>query len=251
MNLKNSSVGIFADGTVGAQIVSFLLDADPKNISFICIIEKDGNPVWDVLQLKSFNADKIIFHKDLSSEKMQSLKVDVGFLCWWPYIVKEDTLAVAERFVVNTHPSYLPFCRGKDPNFWAIAHQEPFGVTLHTVNLKIDAGDILAQREIPVTWQDNGKTLYEQSLKEMVSLFKKTYFPIINGELTPKKQPDGGSFHYRKELEAASEIDLDKTYSGRELLNLLRARTFKPHPAAWFEDGGKRYNVTVEITEDD
>jgi len=51
-------------------------------------------------------------------------------------------------------------------------------------------------------------------------------------------------------------IELDKAYKARELLDLLRARTFRPHPGAWFLENGERYEVRVEIkkankTEDD
>jgi methionyl-tRNA formyltransferase len=48
-------------------------------------------------------------------------------------------------------------------------------------------------------------------------------------------------------LDAASLIKLDELYSGRELINLLRARTFSGHPGCWFIDNGIRYEVSIEI----
>ena len=56
-----------------------------------------------------------------------------------------------------------------------------------------------------------------------------------------------GSFHYAKEIDPASEIDLEKEYKAKELLNLLRARTFPPYPSCYFYYNGERYCVTVSI----
>jgi hypothetical protein len=42
-------------------------------------------------------------------------------------------------------------------------------------------------------------------------------------------------------------IDLEKTYTARDLLNLLRARTFPGYRACTFSDGEASYEVRVEI----
>ena len=57
------------------------------------------------------------------------------------------------------------------------------------------------------------------------------------------------TFHFRKELDPSSEIFLDKNYSGKEILNQLRARTFKGYPSCWFMDNGKKYEVAIKISE--
>jgi methionyl-tRNA formyltransferase len=83
----------------------------------------------------------------------------------------------------------------------------------------------------------------------MVRLFQDTYPTLRNLEFARHPQPPrDGSFHRASELEAASRLGLDDTYTARALLNLLRARTFPPHPACWFTDGGRTYEVRVAIT---
>lgn len=64
-----------------------------------------------------------------------------------------------------------------------------------------------------------------------------------------KEQEKGGTFHYRKEFDENSRIELENNYTARELLNVLRARSFRPFPAAYFYDDGKKYEVTVKIEE--
>lgn len=57
-----------------------------------------------------------------------------------------------------------------------------------------------------------------------------------------------GSFHVSSELEAASKIALDEPVTARQLLNLLRARTFEGHPARSFCDDGVENEVRIKIT---
>ncbi len=44
-----------------------------------------------------------------------------------------------------------------------------------------------------------------------------------------------------------SEIDLEKTYKAKDLLNLLRARTFVGKPSCWFYFKKNKYEVRIKI----
>lgn len=66
-------------------------------------------------------------------------------------IFHAETLALAPQGGINLHPSLLPRHRGPVPTIWALAEPEPrFGVSLHRLVPRIDAGAILAQREVPL-----------------------------------------------------------------------------------------------------
>lgn len=83
----------------------------------------------------------------------------------------------------------------------------------------------------------------------MVELFKETYPRLRAGNIEPKSQDRTlATFHKAAELEGASQIDLDATYTARQLLNLMRARTFQGYPACWFEELGDIFEVRVTIT---
>ncbi|MDN3566182.1 formyltransferase family protein [Paeniroseomonas aquatica] len=61
------------------------------------------------------------------------------------------TLALAPLGGINLHPSLLPRHRGPVPAIWALAEPEPaFGVTIHRLVPRIDAGAILAQAAVPL-----------------------------------------------------------------------------------------------------
>lgn len=185
---------------------------------------------------------------ELTLEAMAADRLELGFLGWWPEIVKGRLLALPRRGWINLHPGFLPFNRGKHPNFWCLAEGTPCGVALHYATSKVDAGDVIARAQLAVTWEDTGETVYRRSLDLIVQLFEANIDSILIDRIgrTPQA-PDQGSFHSGAEIDEASRIDLDRSYRARDLLNLIRARMFRPHPTAYFEEAGKKYTVEVVI----
>src|SRR3569832_2203015 len=90
----------------------------------------------------------------------EGLAFDLGLLAWWPKIIQPPLLDLPRRGFVNTHPSLLPYSRGKHYNFWSIVERVPFGVSLHMVEQGIDSGAIVAQAELPYGWEDTGGSLF-------------------------------------------------------------------------------------------
>jgi methionyl-tRNA formyltransferase len=149
---------------------------------------------------------------------------------------------------LNTHPSLLPYNRGKHYYFWNIVNEDPFGVTLHWIDKNIDTGDIAFQSELEKTWEDTAFTLRESSKEAMVHLFKKNFDAITSGDIPRIKQEQKkGSLRLSKEIEPSSEFFLKKNYSGKELLNLIRGRSGFSAGGSWFVSNGVKYDVTVSI----
>lgn len=251
------SVLCFAHDEVGANILKYLLETYRDDVSGVVVKPFSARSalVREVLVNAEFPSDKIFEDTNNEQELVKRIDSALGLdipeyllLLWWPSIVGNDLLALPSKSTINTHPSFLPYCRGKDPNFWAIVDDVPFGVTMHEVTADIDSGSIISQLQIEKTWLDNGQTLYEKSKQEMVTLFKRTYPTLRTGSYTVIEQDSAtASIHYRRELESTSRIELDKSYTGRQFINLLRARTFPPHPACWFRSDGEDYEVTISI----
>lgn len=239
---------VLADGDVGASVLEWLLRKYPEDVAGVatpqagqiehlassagvpCTVERDSNRIAD-------------FARGLG-------RIDLGLLSWWPALIRPPLLKIPNEGFLNFHPSFLPYNRGKHYNFWALVEECPFGVSLHFVDEGIDTGPIVAQRPIAYDWSDTGETLYHRARETIVSLFQDTY-PRLRTERPIRCTPqpaDVGSSHVAKELGPASRIQLDRVYTGRDLLNLLRARTFTGHPACWFEEDGERYEVRVSIT---
>lgn len=59
---------------------------------------------------------------------------------------RRPLIETARRAAINTHWAALPAYAGLSPYFWYLRNGEPrFGVTLHRIDLKLDAGPIIDQ----------------------------------------------------------------------------------------------------------
>jgi methionyl-tRNA formyltransferase len=182
--------------------------------------------------------------------QLAETKPRLGVLAWWPFLLKGPVVAIPALGWLNLHPGYLPYNRGKHPNFWCLVDETPCGAALHFVDPGVDTGPVIARARIETGWEDTGESVHRKCREQAVQLFKDNFDAVINGSAKPVPQAmSDGTAHRAADIEPASEIDLDKTYTARHLLNMIRARMFPPHPTASFRDGGKRYSVQVVIKE--
>lgn len=238
---------LMADQHVGLEITRWLLEKYRDDLALV--VTTSENETFSVVRdakiacLVFDSADQVCAY--ISS---LGLELDIGVLAWWPNLIRQSLLGVTKHGFINTHPSLLPHNRGKHYNFWALVEGAPFGVSLHFVSDGVDNGDVVAQASVPYGWEDNGATLYAKACEATARLFKETYPEIRTLNISRRKQDlSCGSFHLAKELDRASFIELEQKYRARDLLNLIRARTFAGHPACWFADAGEEYEVRIEI----
>jgi methionyl-tRNA formyltransferase len=233
---------LFADGYVGNEIASFLIKNFPKDLSMVVCIAK--NNIYHYAKSKNIKVC------DYGEEKtvLNEISCDLGVLAWWPKLIKEPLLSMPKNGYINTHPSLLPYNRGKHYNFWALVEQAPFGVTLHFIDSGIDTGAIIFQTSIDYDWCDTGETLYKKAQAEMIKLFIENYHLIRIGNYKKKPQDiKSGSYHHSSELNEICEIKLDEKYQARHFLNLLRARTFTGYPSCFFTENGSSYEISLTI----
>ena len=244
---------MFAYGSVGLSLIEFAAE-EKKSIAFVGIKKED--PYKDLITdvctnfgIRIIEVDNINDKKSLLALKKE--KIDLGFLLWWPDIVKEDTIKIVKKGFVNLHPSLLPFNRGMHPYYWSIVDKTPAGVSLHFINKEIDAGEIIAQEEIQTDITFTGEKLYHIAAKKIISLSKRNYASILGGKITcTSADTSQGTFHLKKELDDHSEIILQRKYKAGDLLDIIRGRTFTSGPSAFFYKDGKKYNVRVHIEEE-
>ena len=241
--MNKKKIVLFADGFVGEKLVRFLLKSFRDQV--FLIITYDENQISKLA--KSAKIKTFVFCNNNHLISNLPKKFDLGFLLWWPKIIRKETLELPKEGFYNLHPSLLPFSKGKNPNFWAIRNEEPYGVSIHKVGLGIDMGEIIAQKSITYDWEDNGGTLYKKSQKECIDLFKKTFPKILNEKIIKTIKNSGGSFHLGKEMFLESEINLEKSYKAKDLFNLLRARTFIGKPSCWFLFKKSKYEIRIKI----
>jgi methionyl-tRNA formyltransferase len=237
---------VFADGHVGAEVLRTLARYNADSVAAVVAISKPAPEQTAAFKNAQFFEWAEIFNED-GIERLAGIS-EIVLLAWWPHILTGKLLELGQKVMLNMHPSLLPHGRGKDPNFWCLVENRPLGVTIHHVHPRVDSGDIAFQKTFESSWVDTGETVYRRSQQSLIELFEECCPQIAELKIPRIKQNlEAGSFHKRDELDAASFIDLDKLYTGHQLLTLLRARTFVGRPSCWFREAGKTYEASINI----
>jgi methionyl-tRNA formyltransferase len=81
-------------------------------------------------------------------------------------ILRQRVLDVPRLGCINLHSAPLPRYQGMMPNFWTMVHGEPEAmVTVHYMVEKLDAGDIVLQRPVPI---EPGDSLHDLMVRSKV-----------------------------------------------------------------------------------
>lgn len=180
-----------------------------------------------------------------------ALVPEIAVSIFFGYILRPAFLNLPSAGCINLHPALLPFNRGSHPNVWSIIDGTPAGATLHYIDAGVDTGDIIAQTQVDVEPVDTGATLYRRLEQASVQLFQSAWPAIRAGNAPRLAQGQAvGTTHRAKDVERIDEIDLEATYKARELIDLIRARTFRPYTGAYFRSGGKKVFLRLELEYD-
>lgn len=92
---------------------------------------------------------------------LREAEVDLVVLAGFMRVLKSPMLETFPRRIINIHPSLLPKFPGLEAWKQALAAGETVtGCTVHYVDEKIDHGDIIAQREVPILPNDTAESLH-------------------------------------------------------------------------------------------
>lgn len=245
-------VVFLGNNDLGVKVLKFLKGQQQQLVGLVVHPRGKAKKRKMLIQLAKLPKNKIfegeLINDPQTIKQIKALEPDILVSVMFGYILKKEVLGAARFGGINLHPAYLPYNRGAHPNVWSIVEGTPAGVTLHTIDAGIDTGKILAQEKVGVEPIDTGKTLYQRLENAAYELFIKTWPKLVKGEIKTQPQPKEGSFHSVKDLQETDEINLNKKYTGKDLINTLRARTFPPHEGAYFKVGTKKIFVRVRLS---
>ena len=79
-------------------------------------------------------------------------------------------------------------------------------------------------------------------------LFKKSWQLIRKGQAPRHKQfKKNGTVHRLEDTKQIDRIDLDRKFRARELIDIIRARTFPPHNGAYFVQDGRKIYLRLHL----
>ena len=86
---------------------------------------------------------------------MRALQPDFLFSFYYRKMLKPGLLETPGHGALNMHGSLLPRYRGRAPVNWAVLRGErETGASLHYMELKPDAGDLVDQQAVPILRDD-------------------------------------------------------------------------------------------------
>ncbi len=141
---------------------------------------------------------------------------------------------------INLHASLLPKYRGAAPIQWAIACGETVtGVTIMRIDAGLDTGDILLQKEMPISPADTAETLAPRLAMMGAELMVEALRGLEAGAIPPRPQK-----HAQATLAPILQREdgiIDFQRSAAEIINRLRG--FQPWPGAFTSFRGKQLRV--------
>src|SRR3984893_14131800 len=109
---------------------------------------------------------------------LRDASVELVVLAGFMRVLKTPMLKAFPRRILNIHPSLLPKFPGLEAWRQALAAGEKTtGCTVHYVDEKIDHGDIIAQREVPILPDDTPETLHAR-----IQVAERELYPAVIGQ---------------------------------------------------------------------
>ncbi|MET3557486.1 methionyl-tRNA formyltransferase [Streptococcus rupicaprae] len=144
------------------------------------------------------------------------------------------------EFAVNVHASLLPKYRGGAPIHYALINgDEQAGVTLMEMVKEMDAGDMIANRAVPIEETDTVGTLFDKLALVGRELLLETLPAYVAGDIVPQSQdPEQVSFSPNITPE---QEKIDWTKTNRQVFNQIRG--MNPWPVAHAFLNGERFKI--------
>lgn len=166
--------------------------------------------------------------KQTKEEFIAKCAPDIIYCFGWSHLLPQSILNATKLGVIGFHPALLPNNRGRHPIIWALfLGLNKTGSTFFEMDAGADTGDIISQREIIISYQDDAASLYEKiknnALKQLIE-FSHDYEKIGKVHQIIKQNKDCGN-SWRKRGRMDGRIDF--RMSSKAIYNLVRALT---HP---------------------
>ncbi|GGC91541.1 methionyl-tRNA formyltransferase [Enterococcus wangshanyuanii] len=163
-------------------------------------------------------------------DKIIELAPDLIVTAAFGQFLPEKILQAPKFGAINVHASLLPKYRGGAPVHYSIIEGEKeTGVTIMEMVKKMDAGDILSQKAIPIAKEDDVGTMFERLSVVGKELLLDTLPKLLNNQITPIPQAEDQVTFSPNITREQERIDWNKT--AEQVDNQVRG--MRPWPTAF------------------
>ena len=242
---------VFAYHDVGVNCLQALLDAGIQVDLVITHTDDPNENIWFASAVELCKQKNIPYLQPQANElnallpRLQALQPDYIFSFYYRYLIPTALLACARIAALNMHGSLLPKYRGRAPINWAILHGETeTGATLHIMEAKPDAGDIVGQQPVTIGPNDTATAVFAGVSAAAVQVMQIVLPQLLRGQLKclPNRLEQGSYFGGRKP--ADGKVDWSQT--AQSIHNLIRA-VAPPYPGAFTTWQGRQMVLASSI----
>ena len=238
---------VFAYHDVGVNCLKALLGA---GIQIDLVVTHQDDPhenVWFGSVAKLCEDQKIPYITPDANQlidlvpQLQKLTPDYLFSFYYRHMIPAELLACARIGALNMHGSLLPKFRGRAPVNWAILQgATETGATLHMMEVKPDAGDIVGQSTVSIGPNETATDVFGKVSQAAVTVINLVLPELIQGHIPRKPNNLGQGSYFGGRKPADGQILWHQT--AQQVHNLVRA-VAPPYPGAFTDWQGQRMIV--------
>lgn len=178
-------------------------------------------------------------------EEIQSYGAGYALVVAYGKILPQALIDAFPKGALNVHYSLLPKYRGASPVEAALLNGETVtGVTIQQMVYELDAGDVLASREVPIDPLDTTKELRPRLIKAGSELLLEVLPSFEDSTITPVPQDPSKATHSGKIKKEEGLLDL----SGDPELNWRKYRAYAESPGTYFFEHRDGRDIRMKIT---
>ncbi|MBY0369720.1 methionyl-tRNA formyltransferase [bacterium] len=194
------------------------------------LAEKSG---LTVLPVENVNAPEVL-------AQLRDLKPDLILVAAFGQLLKKELLELPPLGCLNVHGSLLPKYRGAAPIQRAILNGEKeTGVAVQRIVRKLDAGDILLTRRLPILPQDTSGTLFDRLAELGADALVEAVEMVESGRTQFTPQDEAQATHAAKLTKEEAVIDWSLPAEQIE----RQVRGYQPWPVAETRLGNDRLKI--------
>ena len=246
MNTPNTPIRalVFAYHNVGVGCIKALLDAGIQIELVITHADDPQETIWFGSVAALCQDRGIPYLQPEASDllellpQFQKIAPHYIFSFYYRHLIPSDILATARIAALNMHGSLLPKYRGRAPVNWAILHGETeTGASLHIMEAKPDAGDIVGQVAVPIEPDEDATAVFAKVSNAAVQVMQTALPELLQGRVprAPNVLANGSYFGGRKPEDGRIQWSQDAL----QVHNLIRA-VAPPYPGAFTDWQGTR-----------
>ena len=238
---------VFAYHDIGVRCLETLLELGIDICLVVTHEDSESEQIWfeSVEEIARKNNIEVIKPGDANApgvvKQVAGFQPDYIFSFYYRQMLGQSLLDIPVSGAFNLHGSLLPAYRGRVPVNWAIIlGEKECGVSLHRMEIKPDAGNLLARAAVSILKNDTAYDVFQKLKCASENLLLEVVPEMLADRVfeTPLNLEDGSYYSGRKPEDGR----INWRMPAADIHNLIRA-VAPPYPGAFFDTGS--YHVEI------